>query len=266
MTHPFPIEVDVSLDSEGITPDYVLFHNGHWNKWQETLFNRTLSLNVRLPQGRWSDTRAMAYLAAHHGLAVLDFIDEKVVAFAPNAIAMYGSGWHFINNVWCSNKLWEARLPNRIVTMPSHQTTHYPGYYTGNQHQTMCRYGRCTEPKEHLSDFCAEHDHMFNPRKDETKLTMQPTTSPIDIIDTTPPGGEVITASFPVSTEQHDDVLTDGNFPVCRRNNIEEHVQACEEVPSQGTEHPSGKSTVKEVNDAIAWVRSLNPSNYLRCL
>ena len=107
LCHPFPIEKGASVALEGTFKGFVLFHNGHWAKWKETVLDSAVRGNVKIPVGKFSDSRAMALMAAYHGLGILEFIDEKIIAFGPNEIEVFGFGWSKVNEVWVSNKSWE---------------------------------------------------------------------------------------------------------------------------------------------------------------
>lgn len=114
LCHPFPIEPEVSLDLEGVTKGYVLFHNGHWSKWKDTIWSTALSNKLPVPSGKWSDSRGMAWLAAHFDLGILSLLDEKTVAFGPtNYEITEGGGWKHIEvegkkAFWASNDHWNT--------------------------------------------------------------------------------------------------------------------------------------------------------------
>lgn len=79
LVHPFPISKDVRLVQEGIDKA-VLFHNGHFSDWNPLLINH-LSTRLTLPKGKWSDTRAIAFLVSIHGTAILDLLGAKAGKF-----------------------------------------------------------------------------------------------------------------------------------------------------------------------------------------
>jgi hypothetical protein len=110
LTHPFPIQKDVPLELEGTTTGLVMFHNGHWGKYKDAMLEASIRSNNALPIGKWSDSRAMAWMAAHFGIGMLEFIDEKVVVFGPNDIELFKTeGWDKIGKgIWVSNKYWET--------------------------------------------------------------------------------------------------------------------------------------------------------------
>jgi hypothetical protein len=115
LTHPFLISKEVPLAMEGTTEGAVLFHNGHWGRY-ESIFNDALFKGagvVQCPEGSWSDTRVMAWLAAHFGIGYLEWIEntQKLVVFSPTAIKVFGDGWDYFHKEYLvSNKHWDWRL------------------------------------------------------------------------------------------------------------------------------------------------------------
>lgn len=117
LTHPFPIDPAVPLAFKGSTRGYVLFHNGHWTSWKSVLMEMGIRKGNKIPPGRWSDSRALAWTAAKCGLGILEALDEKVVAFGPQTIEIYGGqghgGWKFFEErYWVSNDTWAWRARN----------------------------------------------------------------------------------------------------------------------------------------------------------
>ena len=103
LCHPFPINAEASLELKGTAPS-VMAHNGHWGKWKDFCVQRLLAGGVTFPEGDFSDTRAMAWLAYHCGENVLSLIDEKVVTLTPTGLKIYGGGWTLKDGVWLSNQ------------------------------------------------------------------------------------------------------------------------------------------------------------------
>lgn len=107
LTHPFTIDKVVSTALSGKTYGRVLFHNGHWGAWKSELMVAARGRGD-MPLGKWSDSRAMAYMAYVYGLGILELIDEKVVAFGPNDIEVFNaSAWSKVDDIWVSNRGWE---------------------------------------------------------------------------------------------------------------------------------------------------------------
>lgn len=91
LVHPFPVSKDVPLLDEGKAKS-VVFHNGTWSAWDNVLVNH-LSSRVTLPRGKWSDTRAIAFLVHVHGKGIL-----KLLESAGKFIYMKdGDNWGFGN-------------------------------------------------------------------------------------------------------------------------------------------------------------------------
>lgn len=105
MTHPFPVTTNAELDLEGSTKGYVLFHNGNWKDWPNETRQAAIMAGMQIPRGKWSDTRAMAWLCAIYGVGYMEFLpDQKGVAFGPEDMEVFvGFGWKKLNDVWCSN-------------------------------------------------------------------------------------------------------------------------------------------------------------------
>lgn len=142
LCHPFPIESDVPLDLEGTTKGYVLFHNGHWNDWRKECKETALKTGTPLPVGKWSDTRGMAFMAAYYGLGILDWINEKAVAFGPDECEVFmGGSWQKEEGVWCSNLFWKHRRYNNGYT----------------EYSRICKFGTCKRYDTDTDGFCAEH-------------------------------------------------------------------------------------------------------------
>jgi hypothetical protein len=99
LTHPFPVTPAVELHLEGSSKTFpILFHNGTWTDWMSKTFNLAGSMGYKLPSGKWSDTRAMALMAAHYGLGALEMINEKIIIMDPtekgaNRVRSLGYGW-----------------------------------------------------------------------------------------------------------------------------------------------------------------------------
>lgn len=148
LCHPFPIDKKVPLMLKGRTKGNVLFHNGHWGKWKETMLESVIKSGVPIPTGKWSDTRAMAFTASIYGIGVLEFIDEKAVAFGPTTCEVFpGTGWKYINKVWCSNDFF----------LRSHHT-----YHGGNNYHKLCKNERCSAYRIDGSEFCLKHADEVN--------------------------------------------------------------------------------------------------------
>lgn len=104
LCHPFEVSLETSNAIEGKTENAMFFHNGDWGSWREVMLNACLRKGHPIPVGKWSDSRAMAWLMAMYGPNFIDIIDGKGISFGPTDIEFFtGNGWKEINKVWCSN-------------------------------------------------------------------------------------------------------------------------------------------------------------------
>lgn len=132
LTHPFPVEKDAPLWEKGTTGGAVLFHNGSWSRWQDLSLEMAIHHpGCDVPDGEWSDTRAMAWVTAWKGKNALKLIGEKCVLFSPTEIDIYRKDWENVNGVFCSNKHFEYGHRSR--------------YSNGQWVSTMCKFMHCTE-------------------------------------------------------------------------------------------------------------------------
>lgn len=106
MCHPFPVSKATGLGLTGRTKGYVLFHNGNWAAWEYDLKAAAINSNTPIPTGKWTDSRAMAFLCSIYGLGFMELLtDQKGLAFGPKYYEVFsGKGWYPINDVWCSNE------------------------------------------------------------------------------------------------------------------------------------------------------------------
>ena len=114
LTHPFPIGHEASLELEGETDGAVLMHNGSWHTWDRFMTEIAALSHVKIPQGKWSDSRAMAFCASVLGVGWLELIpnQNRVFAFGADGLAEgFGEGWYKLASpeIWVSNKYWEHR-------------------------------------------------------------------------------------------------------------------------------------------------------------
>ena len=121
LTHPFPIDESGANFLNGKTGGAVLFHNGTWPKWKETMFEAVTHFGIKIPNGKWSDTRALAFLTAVYGPGFLDLVEEKTVAFRPDGMDIgagptNGGGWKIIEGVACSNDHFMWKNDNKCKT------------------------------------------------------------------------------------------------------------------------------------------------------
>lgn len=146
LCHPFTVDRNASTALKGSTKGMVLFHNGHWTDWKQTTLRAISDFRIRMPQGSWSDSRAMALNSALYGLGVLNLIDEKAVVFGPATLEVFHlQGWVQVDEVWCSNDHWKHRTG---------------GYNRGDSdwQKTMCKDRTCTRKDINAAGWCPQHD------------------------------------------------------------------------------------------------------------
>ena len=113
MCHPFPLGMNkdgsaLSNRTRGTTRQSVMFHNGVWSEYDEFAVKLAFnSPNIRIPDGDMSDSSIMAWCASHKGINFLEFTGEKVIVLSPDGIDRFGDGWTKVNNISCSNDLFD---------------------------------------------------------------------------------------------------------------------------------------------------------------
>ena len=98
LCHPFGVSPLAEAELEG-TAKQILIHNGSWASWDKMILNSLDYKSPLIPDGPWSDTRGIAFLAFRYGLNFLAILDEKVATmngsgkieiFAPNRWSKVG--------------------------------------------------------------------------------------------------------------------------------------------------------------------------------
>lgn len=82
LCHPFPVAEGVPLTTEG-SADEVLFHNGHLSNWDDIVLRAALGMDVQVPEGEWSDSRALAWLTYLKGPGIMTFLggSSRILTF-----------------------------------------------------------------------------------------------------------------------------------------------------------------------------------------
>jgi hypothetical protein len=130
MCHPFPVGGSVKMHGNA---NSVLFHNGHWNDWEEVFLNALVAGNGRrLPTDDVSDTRAISIMLGWYGKNVLKLIKgQRFVYFSAKDFELHGY-WTKRGGIQYSNMHWDTQRA-------SHWNGHhwndgrYGGYGYGGQ-------------------------------------------------------------------------------------------------------------------------------------
>jgi hypothetical protein len=155
LTHPFPIEDQHKAhDLEGETLGAVLFHNGHWGNWKDEVKGACRAFGVRMPDGRWTDSRGMSFLANLYGYSYMELIDEKIVIFSPHGMDVINNGWVKVNDIWCSNNFFEKKTSTGYMNTGNGGSSNQISAVHG-----MCRFYRCTELENVVNGYCPKHAH-----------------------------------------------------------------------------------------------------------
>lgn len=123
LCHPFPVSDQVETLLDGTFDGKVMFHNGHYHRWQDAALEVAVKTNRPIPPGHWNDTRVMAWMAHIYGEGILDFTKECIAVFDQDDIRLYSDKWrrHTATNLLVSNDGWEWRwkgLVNKSKSFP----------------------------------------------------------------------------------------------------------------------------------------------------
>lgn len=108
LTHPFCCD-DKPITLEG-PADKVLFHNGHWQDAEKIMLNLCIFKGTKIQHldGRWNDSRIIAFLVGHAGDGILNFIPGKFVIVTNNQVVIKMVGeFTEKNGIFVSNTLYE---------------------------------------------------------------------------------------------------------------------------------------------------------------
>lgn len=165
LCHPFPVDIGGLNVTDGQTGGGVLFHNGDWKEWREVGTQVASSAGIKLPGGKWSDSRAMAWLIPTLGPGFMDFYGHKGVLFTPDDIEIFWgeSGWKDINGVLCSNDYftYRQRKGNTAFSTP-----------------VMCKNKHCCRTDLVKDGYCTYHANEMAANKngaDQPKSEVNPT-------------------------------------------------------------------------------------------
>ena len=106
LSHPFPLTKGNKNKKIGRDDEGVLFHNGHYDKWQSDLKIVYSGFREIIPDEKMSDSRAMSLIASKSklGLGYLQTItSQKIAILTPKGIKRFGSDWAKVEKITCSN-------------------------------------------------------------------------------------------------------------------------------------------------------------------
>ncbi len=136
LCHPFPLDQTAAAPFEGRTQKGVLFHNGTYSAWEAQVWDMAVKGRHTIPDVRWSDSRAMAWIASHLGAGVLKFFKEKIIVLTPSEVGCFAPGpleysWHAIaEGLWTSNLGWQNTSWTKEYDMTEWYEREYPGAHT----------------------------------------------------------------------------------------------------------------------------------------
>jgi hypothetical protein len=115
LCHPFPVSAKSTTRLSGHARA-VLFHNGTWCQWRETL--RRMPKH-RMPDGLLSDTRVAASLVDLCGMDALDRLPGRWVFFDRDFTELYGD-WREWRGMQVSNLGFTYGLSTPALFAPKH--------------------------------------------------------------------------------------------------------------------------------------------------
>jgi hypothetical protein len=224
LTHPFPIQKTVPLDLKGSSTSPVLFHNGHLGRWKEILMNLCINNKLELPDGAWSDTRLMAWVAAHCTTNILPHFDERLVNFGVNDMDVWGTGWTKVEGLYVSNQTWKN----------SYNSTNF-------NRGMICLYRQCKENRMGSTSYCADHqggvERVVFPRDKKTA------------------GGASSPTTFRGSNDHEESGETE-------QKTVEEVAQSLRSAREERESFFPTDAALAAGEEAINFVRRLNPKVY----
>jgi hypothetical protein len=112
LNHPFLCSAKGTNKTEGKSKTLPLvFHNGTWGEWSSHLLKSIQATGDKIPDGKMSDTRAMSYLIAKHGINYSMFFEnQKIAIMTPKEIIRFGQ-WYDLKaeNTIVSNTFWQNK-------------------------------------------------------------------------------------------------------------------------------------------------------------
>jgi len=106
--HPFPVEPEASLALDGDAA-MVLFHNGFWANWKDKITEIASRGPHKLPDGGWSDSRALAWMGAVVGPGFFHLVGEKLAILKATGEPELHGSWDVEDGIAYSNMQWKSR-------------------------------------------------------------------------------------------------------------------------------------------------------------
>lgn len=145
LCHPFEIGPLASTAISGSTKK-MMIHNGHWGGWED--IKRILEREDLLPEGPWSDTRLVAYLA-HQDEEWLEALTGKVATLNGAGEIGYLGTWETLREgIKISNRYWE----NNSRSYASGADRHWKGWGGVYEGESDGQAGGQGEAKEEAKD------------------------------------------------------------------------------------------------------------------
>lgn len=259
LCHPFPIEPEVDLSLEGETDGWVLFHNGHWTDWRRICMQIAITHQVPIPLGYWSDSRAMAWIASHLGLGVLDMMDEKILAFGPgeNDCEVFSKWDTYDGKFWVSNKGFEHKIKRLSAPKelpPVGGAGRGGGHHTDPPTAHMCTLETCNKWRYSSTLFCHEHQTVEARQRTITGAGSTKGGGPAEV-PPFPGSGPALQSGEAVKEQVEEGPARLGTPP---QGEVVNPLPQGAEGAEAGT-RPKHSPLIADGLAAIAWVRSLNP-------
>lgn len=112
LCQPFPISDQVSLSKEGKCKK-VLFHNGHVSSWEAMIVATAIKTGKPIPDGKWSDTRAIAYSLSQADKSMLAWVTGKYAVMEVGKTTLYWGEFTKDDGYLFSNKDWHRNCKSK---------------------------------------------------------------------------------------------------------------------------------------------------------
>jgi hypothetical protein len=170
LCHPFEISLNPSLDLTGTTDQGVLFHNGTWSDYNKFLLMTICSNNLKMYDGKNSDSRSLAFLVKAHGTSILKTLPEqKIAILTPKGIQYFGD-FPKVNKHICSNTWFNSSIINDDSYTDEYDTQFYNRfnnpYANFEDQESYCNYCDRLVPhdlftySDDMCDYCTKRNNL----------------------------------------------------------------------------------------------------------